>query len=206
MLVFDQIRFERDGFTLTADTALAEGGRYALVGPSGSGKSTLFDILAGFAHPQRGRILWQDQEISHLPPEARPVALMFQDHNVFSHLSLAENLKLAAKSDRADMGLLEQLKIAHLADKRPTEFSGGQLARAGLARALVQDRAILALDEPSAALDAALRQDMLSLVLEFAEAYHKTLIMITHDTRDAALMPSGTMAITEGELMWERGD
>ena len=137
MLVLDNVIFHRGAFTLRADLTIPKGAQIALTGPSGIGKSTFFDLIAGFEQPSAGHMSWDGRDITPLPPAQRPVAVMFQDHNLFSHLSVMKNLTLAmgqGKDAAAISRLLDQLEIGAYAHTRPTDLSGGQLARAALAR------------------------------------------------------------------------
>lgn len=205
MLVFDNVTFRRGGFTLAADLSIARGAQIALMGPSGIGKSTFFDLIAGFERPNAGRITWDGIDITPRPPAQRPVAMMFQDHNLFSHLSIVKNLTLAMGGKQEPhkiKALLERLEIGQYAKARPTDLSGGQLARAALARAMLQDRPLLALDEPFAALDARLRQDILCLVTDWAQTNGTTVIMITHAQEDAAWLRDGCLTIAGGRVDW----
>lgn len=206
MLVCDQIEFDRGGFSLRADITLKAGAQVALMGPSGAGKSTFFDLLLGFETPKSGRILWDGRDITRRPPAQRPFAVMFQDHNLFSHLSLRKNLRLARRgvSDDEITKTLEPLGLLPYLETRPTALSGGQVARAGLARALLQERPILALDEPFAALDQGLRHEMLTLVQTHAAAQGRSVMMITHAFEDAQQMKDGILEITDGCLNWRK--
>lgn len=206
MLVCESLTLSRGAFTLSADVTLEESAQVALMGPSGAGKSTFFDLLMGFERPTSGRILWQGEDITHAPPAQRPFAVMFQDHNLFSHLTLRKNLRLARRgvSDAQIADILDRLELSAYIDTRPTALSGGQVARAGLARALLQDRPMLALDEPFAALDQGLRHEMLTLIQTHAAAQGRTVMMITHALEDAQQMKDGILEITEGRLNWRR--
>jgi thiamine transport system ATP-binding protein len=205
MLVFDNVVFHRGAFTLRADLTIPKGAQIALTGTSGIGKSTFFDLIAGFEQPSAGHMSWDGRDITPLPPAQRPVAVMFQDHNLFSHLSVMKNLTLAmgqGKDAAAISRLLDQLEIGAYAHTRPTDLSGGQLARAALARVMLQQRPILALDEPFAALDARLRRDILGFVTDWAQRDNVTVLMITHATEDAAGLKDGQLHIMDGQVSW----
>ena len=205
MLVLDNVVFHRGAFTLRADLTIPKGAQIALTGPSGIGKSTFFDLIAGFEQPSAGHMSWDGRDITPLPPAQRPVAVMFQDHNLFSHLSVMKNLTLAMgkRQDAAAISrLLDQLEIGAYAHTRPTDLSGGQLARAALARVMLQQRPILALDEPFAALDARLRRDILGFVTDWAQRNNVTVLMITHAAEDAAGLKDGQLHIMDGQVSW----
>ena len=193
MLHLDQLTLTQDGFSVTADWSLAAGARLALLGPSGAGKSTLLMGLAGFIAPSAGRVLWQGKDLATLSPAQRPVSILFQDQNLFAHLTLAQNLGLAvhprlalSAADRARVeAVLKRLGLAGYGPRKPASLSGGQLGRAALGRVLLQARPILLLDEPFAALGPALKADLLGLVSELAAENGTTVVLVTHDPSDA---------------------
>jgi len=147
------------------DFTLARGEFVALIGPSGSGKSTLLDCLAGLDDPDGGTVTVEGRPISRQPEPVRRrirrgMGLMRQQGNLFSHLTVAENLaevqQVAGQSDRgAAQHLLQEIGLSHRADAYPAALSGGERARAGLAVALAGDPRILLLDEPTGEVDAA---------------------------------------------------
>lgn len=206
MLQLDGLVLTQDDFTLTADWSVATGALVAVIGPSGAGKSTLLMALAGFFAPARGRILWDGQDITALPPARRPVAMLFQDQNLFPHLTLTQNLGLAlnpdlrlAPPDHARIeAVLDRLGLAGLGARNPGALSGGQAGRAALARVLLQDRPLLLLDEPFAALGPALKADLLGLVADLAREAGKTVLMVTHDPADTRRLADLTVLVAEG--------
>lgn len=206
MLWIDQVTLDWDGFRLSADFQVPQGARVAVIGPSGGGKSTLLMALAGFLRPKAGRILWQGRDITALAPAARPMAILFQDQNLFPHLTLAQNLGLAMDPNlrlTADQQLriarvLDRLGLAGLDQRRPGQISGGQAARAALGRVLLQDRPVLLLDEPFAALGPALKADLLGLVADLAAESGTTVLMVTHDPADARRFADQTVLVAEG--------
>ena len=193
MLSLDELRLTQDGFTLSLSGQIARGERVALLGASGSGKSTLLSLIAGFDRPDAGRILWDGQDITEAPVAARPVSILFQDGNLFPHLSVFDNVALGLRADlRLSAGdrdrvaeSLSQVGLADHASKRPAALSGGQQARVALARMLLRDRPLALLDEPFAALDPGLKTEMLALVHDLSSGQGLTLLMACHDLRDA---------------------
>ena len=206
MLQLDRLRLRQTGFALDADWSLPKGSRLAVIGPSGAGKSSLLMAIAGFLAPASGRILWEGQDITALPPAARPVSILFQDQNLFPHLSLAQNLGLALSPRlRLDAGqkrrveqVLDRLGLAGLGQRRPGDVSGGQQGRAALGRALLQARPLLLLDEPFAALGPALKADLLTLVAEMAAEAATTVLLVTHDPQDARRFADLTSVVADG--------
>ena len=193
MLHLDHLSLTQDGFTVSANWHLPAGSRLALLGPSGAGKSTLLMGLAGFVAPSAGRILWQGRDLAALTPAQRPVSILFQDQNLFPHLSVSQNLGLAinprlrlSSSDLARVeSVLDRLGLKGLGARKPANLSGGQLGRAALGRVLLQARPLLLLDEPFAALGPALKADLLGLVTELAAENATTVVLVTHDPADA---------------------
>lgn len=206
VLQLDHLMLAWDDFRLTANWSVAAGEIVALIGPSGAGKSTLLLALAGFLAPQSGRILWANRDITTLPPGQRPIAILFQDQNLFPHLTVAQNLGLALQPDlrltpeqkERRALVLERLGLAGLDGRKPGQLSGGQQARAALGRVLLQDRPVLLLDEPFAALGPALKADLLHLVAELAAERGTTVLMVTHDPADARRIATRTVLVAEG--------
>ncbi len=191
---------------LTADWTLPAQGRVAVIGPSGGGKSTLLQAVAGFLAPAQGRILWQGRDLADIVPGQRPVSMLFQDQNLFPHLTIARNLALGL-DPRLRLGadgwsrvdaVLARVGLAGLGDRRPSELSGGQQGRAALARALLSARPLLLLDEPFAALGPALKAEMMVLVSEVVNETAATLMMVTHDPDDARRYASDTILVADG--------
>lgn len=206
VLQLDRLVLERDGFRLTADWSLPPGARAALIGPSGGGKSTLLAAIAGFLAPAAGRILWQAQDLAPLPAGKRPMSILFQEQNLFPHLTLAQNLglglrpdlRLSAAEGRAVEAALAEVGLGGMGVRRPGALSGGQAARAALARALLRARPLLLLDEPFAALGPGLRDEMLALVASVVDRTGATLLMVTHDPEEARLLCPLAVLVAEG--------
>ncbi|THD85472.1 ATP-binding cassette domain-containing protein [Aliigemmobacter aestuarii] len=206
MLTLDGLEITLGDWTLRADWSLPTGVRCALIGPSGAGKSTLMLAVAGFVEPTRGRVIWQGQDLAGLSPGDRPVSILFQDQNLFPHLTVAENLGLGiapnrrptrAEQDRI-AEVLDRVGLAGMGARKPAQLSGGQAGRAALARALLRQRPLLLLDEPFAALGPALRAEMLDLVAEVADETGATVLMVTHDPADARRLCDLTVFVDEG--------
>ncbi|MCB1341440.1 MAG: ATP-binding cassette domain-containing protein [Pseudooceanicola sp.] len=206
MLRLENARIDNGGFFLDADLTVEPGQRVAVIGPSGAGKSTLLGAIAGFYPLTRGRILWGDSDITYAAPGKRPVAMLFQDGNLFPHLTVAQNAGLGIRSDlrldakqkaRVDEALA-RVGLHDLGDRKPAELSGGQQSRAALARVLLQDRPLLLLDEPFAALGPALKAEMLDLVATLATETGAALLMVSHDPTDARRIARQVILVTDG--------
>lgn len=206
MLRLEALDLRQDGFRLTADWRVEAGTKVALIGPSGAGKSSLLAAVAGFFAPVAGRILWQGQDIGALPPGERPLTILFQDQNLFPHLTVAQNAGLGLRpdlrlspDDEARVALaLARVGLQGLGARRPAQLSGGQQGRAALARALLRARPLLLLDEPFAALGPALKAEMLALVAEVAGETGATVLMVTHDPADARAFADRTVLVADG--------
>lgn len=205
MLRLDHVDIRQEGFRLTADWSVGKGARVVVIGPSGAGKSTLLMALAGFV-PHLGRITWDGTDLGPLAPGDRPLSILFQDQNLFPHLTLAQNLGLGlsprlrltpADHDRI-RATLARVGLSGMAERRPGQLSGGQIGRAALARALLRARPILLLDEPFAALGPALKAEMLDLVSETATETGALVLMVTHDPADARRFADQTVLVAEG--------
>lgn len=208
MLELDRLVLRQGGFQLAADWHAPVGARIAVMGPSGAGKSTLLAAIAGFLANSEGAVRWKGEDLAGMPPGRRPVTLLFQDQNLFPHLTVAQNLGLGLRPDlrlsagerRQVMETLERTGLAGLGPRRPAQLSGGQASRAALARALLRARPILLLDEPFAALGPALRAEMLALVREVAEATQALVLMVTHDPGDARALGGMLAFVAEGRV------
>lgn len=209
MIRLENLGFRYEDMEMSFDAAFPEATFTAIIGPSGSGKSTLLNLIAGFEAPQSGRVLIGGQDVTQLPPDQRPVNMIFQDNNVFAHLSVWQNvalgvspsLKLDVDQKKRVDGALREVGLAALAERKPGEVSGGERQRVAVARALVRDRRVLLLDEPFAALGPALRRDMLDLVKAMQKAKALTVLMVTHQPEDAEYAASHTAYLDNGRVV-----
>lgn len=194
-------------FTLTAK----QGEQIAVLGPSGAGKSTLLNLIAGFLTPASGSIFIENQPHTDTPPSKRPVSMLFQENNLFSHLTVRQNIGLGmnpglklndAQRHKLDV-IATQMGIESLLDRLPGELSGGQRQRVALARCLVREQPVLLLDEPFSALDPALRQEMLQLVSDVCRHQQLTLLMVSHSVEDAAKIAERSLVVADGRIAWD---
>ncbi len=206
MLWCDKAVFTQGGYTLSADLQVEAGKVTAVIGPSGAGKSTLLNGIAGFVPQTSGRLVWDEVQIDGLAPDRRPVSMLFQDNNLFPHLSVLQNVALAVAPklrpsssvrERVE-AMLARVGLDGLADRKPAALSGGQQSRAALARALLQDRPVMLMDEPFSALGPGLKAEMLDLSVSLARDTGRTVMMVTHDPSDAARVADAIVGVEAG--------
>ena len=206
MLTLESVRIELGEFHLSADLSVAAGATVAIIGPSGAGKSTLVNTIAGFVIQTSGRIHFGGLDLAGLAPSQRPMSIIFQDSNLFPHLSVFQNVALGLRpslklsdGERGQVAAaLVQVGLDSLQDRKPAALSGGQQSRVALARILARARPLLLLDEPFSALGPAMRDEMLDLVAELVAASGATLLMVTHDPKDALRIASQTILVADG--------
>lgn len=206
MLKLENVTILQGDFALSADFEVAQGRKTAVIGPSGAGKSTLLGAIGGFLGLGGGKLYWQETELTDAPPGARPIAMLFQDNNLFPHLSIEKNiglgihpaLKLSAEDRRRISAALDRVGLHNMGNRKPGELSGGQQSRAALARILVQNKPVVLLDEPFAALGPALRHEMLDLVGDLSDETGATLLMVTHDPQDVRRIADDVIFVEGG--------
>jgi len=209
-----EVRVDLDGFTLAVALRIEAGSTTAVVGPNGAGKTTLVRALAGLRALSAGRITLGGTVLDepatgiYLPPERRPVGVVFQDNLLFPHLDALDNVAfgLRARGRRrpeARAIAAEWLDRVGLADRhraRPHELSGGQAQRVALARALAPDPALLLLDEPLAALDATTRSDVRRDLRHHLATFPGVRVLVTHDPVDAAVLADQVVVLDQGRI------
>ncbi len=212
MIELNRVLYRYDHAEMQFDLHINAGEYVSVIGPSGAGKTTLLNLIAGFERPDAGRVRLGGRDVTDLPPAARPATTLFQEHNLFAHLTVSENvglglhpgLRLTADHHRQVDEALATVGLSGLDARLPRQLSGGERQRVALARSVVRNREILLLDEPFAALDPALRQDMVLLVDRLRRERDLTVLMVTHlldelyqlDTR--ALFVHGGRVLADG--------
>jgi nitrate/nitrite transport system ATP-binding protein len=178
----------------------------SVIGHSGCGKSTLLNLIGGLTQVTKGAIILEGKEVNSPGPDR---AIVFQNHSLLPWLSVYDNVKMGVqkvfgrtktRAERHDwiMENLDLVQMAHAADKRPGEISGGMKQRVGIARALAMEPKILLLDEPFGALDALTRAHLQDAVMDIHERLKNTMIMITHDVDEAVLLADRIVMMTNG--------
>lgn len=190
------------------DLDVAPGELVCLLGPSGCGKTTTLRMIAGFLTPDSGRILVGDADVTTLPPERRPSAMVFQNYALWPHMTVEKNvaypLKLAKvpkdEAARRVTEALELVNMTHHRGTRPARISGGEQQRTALARALVQRPKVLLLDEPLSNLDAKLRVRVREDIREIQQRLGITTVMVTHDQEEAMAMSDRIAVMNAGRI------
>lgn len=188
---------------------IRKGEIFALIGASGCGKTTLLRLLAGFEIPTDGQITIDGEDMQSIQPYNRPVNMMFQSYALFPHMTVAKNIAFGLKQDRisrADIKtrveeLLELVQMKALFNRFPHQLSGGQRQRVALARSLAKRPKLLLLDEPMAALDKQLREQMQLEVGNIIESVGVTCVMVTHDQEEAMTMAARIGVMHDGKIL-----
>lgn len=190
------------------DLDVADGELLALLGPSGCGKTTALRLMAGFLKPSEGRILFDDVDVSALPPHKRNIGMVFQDYALFPHLTIADNVGFGlrergirgAEAARRIDELLDLVKLPDMRQRYPNQLSGGQQQRIALARAVAAKPIVLLMDEPFGALDQKLREAMQEEVVRIQRQMQITTIFVTHDQAEAMAMAHRIAVMSEGRI------
>ncbi len=191
------------------DLEIAQGEFVTLLGGSGSGKTTCLRIVAGFLRPDEGRVHIDGQDVTHVPPHRRDMAMMFQNYALFPHLTVAQNVaygltirrlprqEIARRTEEA----LAMVQLQPYADRYPGQLSGGQKQRVALARAVVIRPKVMLLDEPLGALDLKLRQELQIEIKKIQKQLGITTLFVTHDQSEALSMSDRLVVMREGAVL-----
>jgi molybdate transport system ATP-binding protein len=205
---------QRGSLAVDVELSVADGEVLAVLGPNGAGKSTVLRVLAGLLPPDGGQVLVDGDQVwddggRHLPPHQRSLGMVFQDHLLFPHLSVTENVAFGLRSRglgraaarAATVPWLDRVGLAGLGGRRPGELSGGQAQRAALARALVGDPRVLLLDEPLSALDARTRLTVRAELHRHLADYPGSAVLVTHDPIDAMALADRVVVVEDGRVV-----
>ena len=210
----DGIRKTFGGFAALDDISLnvPQGELVGLLGPSGSGKTTLLRIIAGLEKPDRGRVLFNERDVTTLDVRRRKVGFVFQQYALFRHLTVADNvafgLRMLPRGERPGRDavrarvreLLELVQMDTMAGRYPAQLSGGQKQRVALARALALEPEVLLLDEPFGALDAKVRKELRRWLRHLHEQISVTSIFVTHDQEEAMEVSDQVVVMSQGHI------
>lgn len=199
-----------DGVTVLDDLNLyiRENEFLTLLGPSGCGKTTTLRILGGFENPDKGKVIFNGQDITQLPPNKRQLNTVFQKYALFTHMTIAENIAFGLKIRKKSKAYIDDkiryaLKLVNLEgyeNRKPDSLSGGQQQRIAIARAIVNEPKVLLLDEPLGALDLKLRKDMQTELKCIQQQAGITFIYVTHDQEEALTMSDTVVVMNEGTI------
>jgi thiamine transport system ATP-binding protein len=211
MLTLNNLTYLYQHLPMRFQFSAQPGERLAILGPSGAGKSTLLSLIGGFLPVSSGSLLLKGEDHTHSVPAARPVSMLFQENNLFPHLTVQQNLglglhpglKLSNDQKQQVSDIAAQTGLGEMLDRLPGQLSGGQRQRVALARCLLRNQPILLLDEPFSALDPALRNEMLQLVRSVCEARNITLLMVSHSLEDAQQIAPRSLVVVDGRVYWD---
>ncbi|ABN74404.1 thiamine ABC transporter ATP-binding protein [Actinobacillus pleuropneumoniae] len=206
------VRFDYEQIPMHFVLGVPKGQRVAIVGESGAGKSTLLNLIAGFEQPTSGQIWLNNFNHTATQVAERPVSMLFQDNNVFPHLTVEQNiglalipsLKLNSDQKAQVQQIAEQMGIADLLNRRADQLSGGQKQRVALARTLLRKQPILLLDEPFSALDPKRRNELQALVAEICRQQNLTLLMVTHQFEESKSLFDRILMIENGKILTDK--
>lgn len=204
MLELRNIGVEYDGkpFLRGVNLAVERGERVSLVGPSGSGKSTLLRVIAGIERPSTGEVIIDGINVTSTPPHLRQVGMVFQDNQLFPHLTVGDNvgysLRVTRRRDRAEVvrEMLDLVGLAGFTQRAVNSLSGGEQKRVAVARSLAANPAVLLLDEPLTGLDEALHDRLLDDLIALFDRRGTTVVHVTHDIAEARLLSSRVIEIS----------
>ena len=207
----DRVSKTFDGRVLAVDSVtldIAAGEFFSLLGPSGCGKTTSLRMIAGFEHPDSGRVHVGGNDITDLPVHRRDMGMVFQSYALFPHRTVAENVAFGLRMrdvpkpeiERRVAAALAQVALTGFETRKPGQLSGGQQQRVALARALVVEPPVLLCDEPLGALDRKLRQQMQFELKELQKRLGVTLVFVTHDQEEALAMSDRIAVMNRGKV------
>jgi len=210
MLQADRLSFTYPGTDSHSELSFtaAPGEITAVSGQSGAGKSTLLDLIAGFLTPSSGTLTLNGADLLPLPPEQRPVSILFQSETLFDHLSAGRNLALGLSSgtprdetNRRIAAALAEVGLPGIESQRAATLSGGEKQRVALARTLLRDRPVLLLDEPFSALDDSTRGAMRELLRGLTERHRWITMLVSHHVDDIEALAARRYRLTDGHLI-----
>lgn len=208
-IVLDHVGFAWPDMPMEFDLSVARNTIAIVTGPSGSGKSTLLNLIAGFEAATSGRITIDNTDFTEVPISGRPVSFLFQEHNLFAHLTVETNAGFGI-APRRMLGVIERQRgkdalasvgLAGKEDRLPHQLSGGERQRAAFARILLEDRPVLLLDEPFASLGPSLRLEMMGLLTELQTTKPRTILAVTHHPQEWHGVADNFVFVDEGAIL-----
>lgn len=212
MINLNQVTFQYKEMHMQFNLQIQSQQKIAIVGASGAGKSTLLNLIAGFEKPETGEIWLNGENHTQSEPHLRPVSMLFQENNLFPHLTVYQNIALGIKpnlklNDHEKTRVQQAASAVGLTEfltRNPTALSGGQKQRVAIARCLLRDKPILLLDEPFSALDPELRLEMLNLIIQLCNEKKLTLLLVTHQPSELTGKIDRTLVVENGHLVYEK--
>lgn len=208
-IVINNFSVKRGSFTLNpVSLTIKKGEIFAILGRTGSGKTVLLEAVSGMYPGDSGNILYDGVDIRSIPPGDRKLGLVYQDHGLFPHMRVRDNITYGLRmrgypkkeQERRALELMEMLSITHIKDQYPGTLSGGESQRTALARALALAPQVLLLDEPFSALDPATRHSLYEELDRIHTHFGCTIVFVTHDFTEACLLAQRAAILLEGDL------
>jgi molybdate/tungstate transport system ATP-binding protein len=212
MIEFDRVTISLGDFLLdNVSLTIRNGDFYFIMGPSGAGKTIILEAIAGLHEPDHGRILYDGCDVQGIAPEKRRIGLVYQDYSLFPHMTVEKNIAFGMKMRRLQKteireqvdDLMKRFEITHLSARAPLTLSGGEQQRVAIARALAIHPEYLLLDEPLSALDPVTREHFIGELRSLHRDQGLTIVQVTHDRRDAAMLGTRMAMIIGGRLIQE---
>jgi molybdate/tungstate transport system ATP-binding protein len=209
MIIIKDLHIDLSNFHLVdINLEIQENEFFVLMGPTGAGKTVLLEAIAGLMPLNRGRILIKEKDITNRPPEKRGISIVYQDHALFPHMVVKENITYGLHFHKIDKnkakGRLEELisllNLSQLIHRLPANLSGGEKQRVALARALMIEPEVILLDEPFSALDPSFKEDVLNSLRNLHQSSSATFLMVTHDFSDALFLADRAAVINKGGI------
>lgn len=186
-----------------------EGEYFVILGPTGAGKTILLETIAGIYRPDKGRIILDNRDITHIPPRERNIGMVYQDYTLFPFLTVDENIGFGLKSRKTGKGEIKRkvdelanlLDISHLSHRYSVTLSGGEQQKVAIARAIAVEPSILLLDEPLSALDSRTRDYLRGELKRVKEEFGITMVHVTHDQTEALVLADRIAVMMDGRIM-----
>ncbi|MFO8042033.1 MAG: ABC transporter ATP-binding protein [Alkalispirochaeta sp.] len=209
MITFERVSKSYPEFAMHIDFSIHDGELVSILGPSGSGKTTTLRLIAGFEHPDGGRILINDRDVTTKTPAERQIGYVFQDYTLFPHMTVAENVGYGLRvrhrppgEIRAKVGeLLELMDLPGYEDRDVSTLSGGERQRVAIARALAVDPVLLLLDEPFSSIDEVLRRDLRDEIVRLQKRLGITVVFVTHSQQEALAISDRVAVLRAGRVI-----
>lgn len=210
MIALENLTYTLGSFSIqNISLHIPENEYFVLLGPTGAGKTLILELIAGFHIPRKGRILLNNSDVTHLPPEKRNIGFVYQDYSLFPHMTVKDNISFGLEMHKAPQMEIERkvedtmnlIGISHLKERHPSTLSGGEQQRVSLARALATNPKILLLDEPLGALDPRTQRFLREELKRIHKTQNVTTIHVTHDQTEALILADRIGVIMNGEIV-----